>query len=1524
MSYKKSRAVRARSHILTRNKVTLKLACNTFHYLIQFHDRLARFISQCLVLFVLAITGVSANAATRTWTGSANGLWSNPNNWSPQTAPVSGDSLVFPMGTATPSVTNDLNGLLLQGIEIGGPGYTLNGNAITLAGSCSCQGTINIPLTLTGVNASIGDLSNSNNTNFTSVMDVKVNGVYISQSILTGGLNTYANQVTLGSVQLSGGISGSGSIIIDSPTMISGAGTFSGEFSGSPLYLNNASLPNATISTTELAGNGTVGLGIDVNVIPSQTYANTPGSIPNSTGIITFSTIQNPNLTVTLNGTSPGTGYSQVGVTASIPLISASSYRPLVVNIAPNFIPTVGQVFVIVNNTANIPVIGTFPNIPEGAKISLASGVEFVISYRGGDGNDITLTTTTVPKTWTGLAGQLWSNASNWLNGIPQSGDTLSFPASATNKQSTNDLSGLSISGLILDSGYNLTGNKLTLQGTYQSNGNNIIGTPVDVRQPNLALNTSGPLDTFIGVVEVNASGMTFNQINFDGGLNINTNDVRWTGNYYYNSTRIKSTLAGSATLTADNLVLNTTGAFSGIINAQYLSLQSVSLPSVTKITTNVGSGNGAIGGILDGGIEPLNDANNGPGMFTAKTIACTNRSLSFRVNGTTPGTGHSQLIATNGITLSGCSLRVYGTLSTSALSAGQSIILVRNDGISAVNGIFSGLLEGTIVQLNGASYALTYKGGDGNDIALAAVGVTPSTTTLSSNSNPSTVGQTVTFRATVAGSSGTPTGSVTFFNAGSVMGTVNLTTGQATYPLTFGSAGTRAITATYSGDVSYAISSGTLAGGQSVVNPTITLSPSLLPSGLVGTTYPSTTFSASGGTPSYTYSIISGALPTGLSLSAAGTLFGIPTVAGSYSFSVQVRDLISNTNAFGYTIAITLPVVQQSQTIMFNNPGTQSVGATINLSAIASSGLPVSYSTITPGICAVNIAGAVNFAAVGICTIASDQAGNLNFFAAPRVLLSFQVIGIVPGTPQALTCSGGVSIITCSFAPPSNTGSSAIQNYRLSCTLTNTTFSAISATSPISIANVQLAGTYNCVVSATNANGTGVSSSPSVATISGAAVDFPSTVWITRAIAGNAGATVAFTGSVTDGGTPILRYTATSTPGNISASCTLPCSSIVVNGLTNGVTYTFTVVAVNSLGSSGITSVSNAVTPLATIANTSYPIPLSLRSGAIDPYGQNRSNIFVITPTNQSYLGVFNGSQFTWTLSKSFDTTQRFLGVGDFDGNGSSDYSYQTASDATYPTGTVQIHPFNLGTASGNRGVKREWLVQTVADLDGDGYSDMVFRWTGFDPLRPQDTGVSYIWFMKGGALNQVRKRGGAPLDWKLLGAADINGDFAADMVYISPTNQVRVLMATPKRTCANIGAGSLPSGFVALGVADYQANGRAAILARNPTTGAVILYTLDARSLTLPAPTADPDDPNAPCTASNQQITTSTITLPGTLGFSYYASGDFNADGYFDIAWVSPSGQILLWLMGTNSASPTGIFNAGTIIPNTTVLQP
>jgi hypothetical protein len=62
------------------------------------------------------------------------------------------------------------------------------------------------------------------------------------------------------------------------------------------------------------------------------------------------------------------------------------------------------------------------------------------------------------------------------------------------------------------------------------------------------------------------------------------------------------------------------------------------------------------------------------------------------------------------------------------------------------------------------------------------------------------------------------------------------------------------------------------------------------LPSGTVGTLY-SQTLTASGGVTPYTWTLISGALPAGLSLTSAGVISGTPTSSGAVSFAVSVTD---------------------------------------------------------------------------------------------------------------------------------------------------------------------------------------------------------------------------------------------------------------------------------------------------------------------------------------------------------------------------------------------------------------------------------------------------------------------------------------------------------------------------------------------------------------------------------------------------------------------------------------------------------
>jgi len=81
-------------------------------------------------------------------------------------------------------------------------------------------------------------------------------------------------------------------------------------------------------------------------------------------------------------------------------------------------------------------------------------------------------------------------------------------------------------------------------------------------------------------------------------------------------------------------------------------------------------------------------------------------------------------------------------------------------------------------------------------------------------------------------------------------------------------------------------------------------------------------------------------------------------------------------------------------------------------------------------------------------------------------------------------------------------------------------------------------------------------------------------------ATAGNGEATVSFKPPKSDGGSPIIRYTVTSHPGNIAASGKQ--SPITIKGLTNGITYTFTVTASNSVGTRVGSESCNSVTPKA------------------------------------------------------------------------------------------------------------------------------------------------------------------------------------------------------------------------------------------------------------------------------------------------------------------------------------------------------
>jgi uncharacterized protein YjdB len=89
-------------------------------------------------------------------------------------------------------------------------------------------------------------------------------------------------------------------------------------------------------------------------------------------------------------------------------------------------------------------------------------------------------------------------------------------------------------------------------------------------------------------------------------------------------------------------------------------------------------------------------------------------------------------------------------------------------------------------------------------------------------------------------------------------------------------------------------------------------------------------TLAASGGLTPYTWSIVSGTLPTGLSLNTAtGAITGIPTATGTYNFSVSVRD--SSSPAQSATSALSIKITALPELTIWATtaaPGTQDAGA--------------------------------------------------------------------------------------------------------------------------------------------------------------------------------------------------------------------------------------------------------------------------------------------------------------------------------------------------------------------------------------------------------------------------------------------------------------------------------------------------------------------------------------------------------------------------------------------------------------------
>lgn len=179
------------------------------------------------------------------------------------------------------------------------------------------------------------------------------------------------------------------------------------------------------------------------------------------------------------------------------------------------------------------------------------------------------------------------------------------------------------------------------------------------------------------------------------------------------------------------------------------------------------------------------------------------------------------------------------------------------------------------------------------------------------------------------------------------------------------------------------------------------------------------------------------------------------------------------------------------------------------------------------------------------------------------------------PGAPTNVMATSGSGSVTVSFTPSASNGGRPITSYTVTSSPGGIT--ATGTSSPITLTGLPYGTAYTFTVTATNAVGASVASSPSnsVAPLP-IAPGAPTNVTATGEDGGSA--KVSFTPPASDGGSPITGYTVTSSPGGITATGT--SSPITVTGITYGTAYTFTVTATNVYGTSAASIASNSTSP--------------------------------------------------------------------------------------------------------------------------------------------------------------------------------------------------------------------------------------------------------------------------------------------------------------------------------------------------------
>jgi hypothetical protein len=389
----------------------------------------------------------------------------------------------------------------------------------------------------------------------------------------------------------------------------------------------------------------------------------------------------------------------------------------------------------------------------------------------------------------------------------------------------------------------------------------------------------------------------------------------------------------------------------------------------------------------------------------------------------------------TQSITFTATVTGQYGGLATGSVTfkAGSTTLgtaILNGSGQASLTASFSttGVRSITVIYAGDVNYK-----GSSSVVLVEMVNKSPTTTILGSSQNPSLVGQPVIFTATVSATYGSvPNGDKVIFKDGStVLTTVALSGGTATYSTSSLIAGTHTINASYQGDSSFNTSTTTFNQVVNKYSSSTAVTSSLNPSSYGQAVTFTATVSGGAGTPTGTVTFKNSGSPLGTSTLSAGTA-SLTTSA----LNVGTRSITTVYSGDSTYLGDTSPALNQqvnkiTTTITItSSPNSSASGQSVTFTAtvMSAAGVPSGTVTFKSG---ATVLGTATLDSSGVASISTSTLpagsdpitaiyGGNNFFASAASTIVQQVgSGGGVGTwtlVQTAHCTTAASSNTCSI----------------------------------------------------------------------------------------------------------------------------------------------------------------------------------------------------------------------------------------------------------------------------------------------------------------------------------------------------------------------------------------------------------------------------------------------------------------------------------------------------------------------------